>query len=83
MQRKKNEKMDHLISSCSKIVQTDYKKRHNKVASMLYWNLCKKYYLPTFEKWLEHNVEKVLQNEKIKILWDFKIKQTNIWLITY
>ena len=43
---------------------------------MLYWNLCKKYHLPASEKWWEHNVEKVLQNEEVKILWDFKI-QTN------
>ena len=26
------------------------------------------------EKWWEHNVEKVLQNEEVKILWDFKIQ---------
>ena len=42
--------IDHLISSCSKIVQTDYKEDHNKVASMLHWNLCKKYHLSASEK---------------------------------
>ena len=41
---------------------------------MLHWNLCKKYHLPTSEKLWEHNVEKVLQNEEVKILWDFKIQ---------
>ena len=41
---------------------------------MLHWNLCKKYHLPASEKWWEHNVEKVLQNEEVKILWDFKIQ---------
>ena len=41
---------------------------------MLHWNLCKKYHLPASEKWWEHNVEKVLQNEKVQILWDFKIQ---------
>ena len=41
---------------------------------MLQWNLCKKYYLPASEKWWEHYVEKVLQNEEIKILWGFKIQ---------
>ena len=30
------ETIDRLISSCSKIAQTDYKERHNKVASMLH-----------------------------------------------
>ena len=41
---------------------------------MLHWNLCKKYHLPASEKGWEHNVEKVLQNEEVKILWNFKIQ---------
>ena len=72
--KEKNETTDHLISSCSKIAQTDYKERHNKVVLMLHWNLCKKYHLPASKNWWEHNVEKVLQNEEINILWDFKIQ---------
>ena len=70
----KEETIDHLVSSCSKIAQTDYKERHNKVASMLHWNLCRKYNLPTADKWWEHKVDKVLQKEDVKILWDFKIQ---------
>ena len=56
----KEEIIDHLVSSCSKIAQTDHKERHNKVASMLHWNLCRKYNLPTADKWWEHKVDKVL-----------------------
>ena len=66
--------IDLLIRLCSKLAQTEYKERHNKVASMLHWNLCKKYHLPASKKWWEHNVEKVLQNKEVKILWDFKIQ---------
>ena len=44
--KENDETVDHLINSCSKIAQTDYKERHNKVASMLHWNLCKKNHLP-------------------------------------
>ena len=40
--QKKDETINHLISSCNKIAQTDYKEHHNKVASMLHRNLCKK-----------------------------------------
>ena len=32
----KEEAIVHLMSSCSKIAQTDYKERHDKVASMLH-----------------------------------------------
>ena len=80
--KEKDETIDHLISSCSKIAQTDYKDRHNKVASMLHLNLCKRYHLPASEKWWEYNVEKVLQNEEVKILWDFEI-QTDRHLAHY
>ena len=41
---------------------------------MLNWNLSKKYLLPASVKWWEHNVEKMLQNEEDKFLWDFKIQ---------
>ena len=71
--KEKEETIDHLVSACSKIAQTDYRDRHNKVASMLHWNLCKKYQLPAADKWWEHKTEKVLQNNEAKILWDFKI----------
>ena len=41
---------------------------------MLHWNLCKKYHLLASEKWWEYNVEKVLQNEEVKVVWEFKIQ---------
>lgn len=72
--KEKDETVDHLVSACSKIAQTDYKERHNKVASMLHWNLCKKYNMPAVDKWWEHKVEKVVQKDDVKILWDFKIQ---------
>ena len=46
----KEETVDHLVSACNKIAQTDYKERHNKVVSMLHWNLCKKYNIPAAKK---------------------------------
>ena len=70
----KKETVDHLVSACCKITQTDYKDRHNKVASMLHWNLCKNYYIPAANKWWGHKVEKVIQKDNVNILWDFKIQ---------
>ena len=72
--KEKEETVDHLVSACSKIAQTDYKERHNNVASMLHWNLSKKYNIPAVEKWWEHKVDKVILKEDVKILWDFKIQ---------
>ena len=71
----KEETIDHLVSSCSKtFTQTDYKERHDKVASMMHWNFCRKYNLPTADKWWELKVDKVLPKEDVQILWDFKIQ---------
>ena len=33
--QEKDETINHLISSCSRIAHTDFKERHNKAASML------------------------------------------------
>jgi hypothetical protein len=71
---KEKETVDHLVSTCSKIAQTDYKEGCNKVASMLHWNLCKKCYLPAADKWWEHKVEKMLLNKEAKIPWNFQIQ---------
>ena len=70
----KEETVDHLVSSCSKIAQTDYKERHDKVARMLYWNLCKNYNLPAEDQWWQHYPDKIIENEQAKILWGFKIQ---------
>ena len=72
--KEKDETVDHLVSCCSKIAQTDYKERHNKVATMLHWNICKKYGFAASNNWWEHQVEKVLENDNAKVLWDFKIQ---------
>ena len=41
---------------------------------MLPWNLCKKYNISAANKWWEHTVEKVIQKDDVKILWDFMIQ---------
>ena len=64
----KDETIDHFVSSCSTIEQTNYKERHKKVALILRWNLCWKYNLPTANKWWERKVDKVVEKEDVKIL---------------
>lgn len=70
----KEETVDHLVSSCSKIAQTDYKSRHDKVAANLHWSLCKQFGFQRAEKWWEHRAEKALENEEYKLLWDYDIQ---------
>ena len=69
-----DETIDHVLSGCSKLAQQDYKARHDKVAAALHWNLCKKYHFDHHKQWYNHHAEKVLENESVKLLWDFHIQ---------
>ena len=69
-----DETIDHLISSCSYIAQTQYKKRHDLVASYVHWNLAKIAGFYVHEQWWKHVPEKVLDNSDWKILWDYTIQ---------
>ena len=46
------------------------------MAAIIHWELCKKYGVAVKEKWYDHKAEKVIETDKIKILWDMRI-QTN------
>ena len=72
------ETVSHIVSECKELAQTEYKKiRHDKVAAILHWQFCQKYGFPTTAKSYEHFIDKemtVLENEEIKLLWDFSIQ---------
>ncbi|XP_063691257.1 uncharacterized protein LOC134823653 [Bolinopsis microptera] len=72
------ETIDHILNGCPKLSQTEYKCRHDKVAAALHWSLCKEYGFPRSKRWYEHRAEKVLENEKVKILWDFHVQSDHV-----
>ena len=74
----KEETVDHLVSCCEKIAQTDYKGRHDRVATLIHWSLCKQYGFPRSDNWWAHQAEKVLENDDYKVLWDFSIRTDKV-----
>jgi len=76
--KEKDETVSHLISECSKIAQTEYKHRHDTVAAAVHWSICKKHELPHTEKWYDHRAESVIENAKVKLLWDFNIQTDKV-----
>ena len=56
------------------LAQKEYKRRHDKVCLNIHWALCKKYDIKVTEKWYQHKVESVMENEVVKILWDVRIQ---------
>jgi hypothetical protein len=71
-----NETVAHLVSGCSKLAGTAYMERHNNVASIVYRAVCSAYDVETPRDW-QALPEKVVQNNRAKVLWDFHI-QTDI-----
>ena len=63
----RDEMINH-ISECSKLVQKEYKTRHDWVEKVIHWELCKKLNFDLTIKWNMHKPESVLQNETHEIL---------------
>ena len=61
------------------LAQNRYKKwRHDKVAQVLHWNLCKHHELNHYAKWYEHNPDIVQENDNAKLLWDMHIQTDKV-----
>ena len=69
----REETINRIISECSKLAQKEYKTRHDWVGKVIHRELCLKL---NANKWYAHNPEFILENEILKLLWDFDI-QTN------
>ena len=59
----------HIVSECRVHAQTEYEGRHDKLAKVIHWDLCKKY---------DHVPEKVEETDHVKILWDFNIQKDHV-----
>ena len=71
-----DETVAHIAAECQKLAQKEYKQvRHDNVAKVINWKLCKKWGFEKSDQWYTHRSEKVLESEECKILWDFP-KQT-------
>ncbi|XP_068707858.1 uncharacterized protein [Montipora foliosa] len=67
-----DETVQHILYSCPKLAQTEYKKRHDVVGRVVHWELCKEYGLECSDKWYEHSLKSIEKNEEVKLLWDFQ-----------
>ena len=46
-----DETVNHVLSECSKMAQTEYKRRHDWVGKRIHWNVCRKYGVEVKGKW--------------------------------
>ena len=69
----REETVDHRVSECPIIVNTEYLQRYSRLATFLHWILCKNFNLPRTEKWYEHTPQPVTESTEVTILQDFTI----------
>ena len=76
MYKANDEIITHIISECPKLLQNEYKRRHDWMGKTVHWDICKKKGFNVPEKWYEHKPLPCTENESFKILWDFNIQET-------
>ena len=64
----RDETINHIISEYSILAQKEYKARHNWVAKVIHWKMCKKFKFDHNNKWYMHNPATVLENDTHKFL---------------
>ena len=69
----RNEMINHVINKCCRLVQKEYKTRHDWVGKVIHWELCKKIKFNHMDKGYINNPASVLEKETYKLLWDFDI----------
>ena len=69
----RDETINHTISECSKLVQKEYKTRHDRVGKVIHSEMCKKLKFDHTNKCYMHNTAPVLENNTHKLLWDTDI----------
>ena len=74
----RDEKINHIISECSKLAQKEYKARHDWVVKVIHWEMCRKFQFVHTNKWYMHNPAPVLENDSHKLLWDFNIQTDHL-----
>ena len=67
-----------MIAECKKLAQKEYKQRQDNIARIACMELCKKFGLVGEVKWYIYKPASVVENEKVKILWDFIIQTDHV-----
>ena len=63
----RDETINHLKSECRKLVQKEYKTKHDWVAKVISREMCKKFKFDHTNKWYMHNPAPLLENNTYKL----------------
>ena len=74
----RDETINHTISECSKLVQKEYKARHDWAGKVIHWEMCRKFQFDHTNKWYMQNLAPVLESDSHKLLWDLNIQTDHL-----
>ena len=70
----REETIQHLLAGCEALAATKYLYQHNMVARVMHWHLCSTFHIPlSATSWHDHHPLPVVENDEVKLLWDFGI----------
>ena len=66
------ETVGHLVSACTKLAQTEYRRRHDKMGLRVYWEVCGVYGVKRSERWHLEVPDGVRKSDDgmVEIWWD-------------
>ena len=67
------ETVDHIVAGCSALAPTNYTDRHNQVASIIHWDVCRHFGVPVEIKWYRHHPDRLVETDDITMMWDTTI----------
>ena len=71
----REETISHVVAECKMLAQKQYRLwRHDRVGVVIHWVMCQRFGFPAGNNWYDHTPDRVLENEVVKILWDFSIQ---------
>ena len=65
------ETSQHILSSCSVLARNQYIERHNKIGSLMYFNILGKHGIEINKQ--RHEISNVFENNDIKMIWNLPI----------
>ena len=57
-----------MVRECSKHAQREYRRRHDNVARIVHWEMCRLYEMNRADKWFEHQPSSVQETDRTKVL---------------
>ena len=74
----RDESITNLIADCKKLAQREYKQRHGNIVRTVHLELCQKFGLVGEVKRYNDKPARVVENDRVKILWDFNIQTDHV-----